>query len=60
MKWLPQIIMGGPDKFEDNWAAYMAEYEDQVDVEAFEGALTEEVKRRVESEKEILEKLGEE
>lgn len=60
MKWLPQVVMGGPEKFEENWAAYMAEYDANVDVEVYEQTLTEEVKRRVESEKEILERLGQE
>ena len=52
--------MGGPEKFEENWAAYMAEYDANVDFEVYEQTLTEEVKRRVESEKEILERLGQE
>lgn len=60
MKWLPQVVMGGPDKFEENWEAYMAEYDANVDYKAFEDTLTEEVRRRVESEKEILERIGEE
>lgn len=60
MKWLPQVVMGGPEKFEENWNAYMADYEANVDYEVYEKTLTEEVKRRVEADKEIREKLGEE
>ncbi|AZP04167.1 type 2 periplasmic-binding domain-containing protein [Jeotgalibaca ciconiae] len=59
MKWLPQVVMGGPDKFEENWEAYMADYEANVDYKVYEDTLTEEVKRRVEVEKEILKELGE-
>lgn len=47
-QWLPRVIMGSVDDFEKNWTDYMTTYEKQVDVEAYEKALTEEVKRRVE------------
>lgn len=60
MKWLPKLVMDGPEKFEANWEAYMADYEKNVDYKVYEEKLTEEVKRRVEVEEEILEKLGQE
>ncbi|OFK60846.1 sugar ABC transporter substrate-binding protein [Globicatella sp. HMSC072A10] len=59
MQWLPKIIMDGPDKFEKNWEDYMNAYNAQVDVEAYESALTEEVQRRYDLEQELIKKAEE-
>ncbi|MHA3226192.1 extracellular solute-binding protein [Globicatella sulfidifaciens] len=59
MQWLPKIIMDGPDSFEKNWEDYMNAYNAQVDVEAYESALTEEVQRRYDVEQELVEKAEE-
>ncbi|MEI3220191.1 MAG: hypothetical protein V8S08_12020 [Lachnoclostridium sp.] len=40
-KWLPQVIMA--DDFENVWQSYMEEYNREVDVEAYESELTDEV-----------------
>ncbi len=59
MQWLPKIIMDGPDSFEKNWEDYMNAYNAQVDVEAYESALTEEVQRRYDLEQELIKKAEE-
>lgn len=59
MQWLPKIIMDGPDRFEKNWEDYMNTYNAQVDVEAYESALTEEVQRRYDVEQELVKKAEE-
>ena len=46
-KWLPQVIMA--EDFESAWQSYMEEYEQEVDVEAYEAELTSEVQRRIEN-----------
>ena len=48
-KWLPQVIMA--DDFENVWQSYMEEYNREVDVEAYESELTDEVQRRIENSK---------
>lgn len=57
MQWLPKVIMGGPAAYEQNWEDYMTAYDSQIDYKAFEDALTKEVKRRVEIEKELEAKV---
>lgn len=47
-QWLPKVIMTSPDKFESAWNDYMDAYDSQVDVKAYEDALTKEVQRRIE------------
>ena len=59
MQWLPKIIMDGPDSYEKNWEDYMNAYNAQVDVEAYESALTEEVQRRYDIEQELIKKAEE-
>lgn len=56
MKWLPKIIIDGPDAFEENWKSYAAEFE-KVDYKAIEKALTKEVDRRYKLEQEIQKKV---
>ena len=51
--------MDGPDSFEKNWEDYMNAYNAQVDVEAYESALTEEVQRRYDLEQELIKKAEE-
>lgn len=46
-EWLPRVIMAPTAKFEDTWAQYQNLLETEVDLEAYEDALTEEVQRRV-------------
>lgn len=55
---LPMVVMGGSAKFEENWQKYMDEYEATIDYETYEDTLTEEVKRRVEIDKELRDRLG--
>lgn len=50
-QWLPRVIMAKPSDFEKKWEEYMNVYHNEVDVEAYEKALTEEVRRRVEASK---------
>lgn len=47
-KYLPKIIMDSMERFEDNWNEYMYELRNNVDIEVYEQAVTDEVKRRVE------------
>ena len=44
-EWLPKVVMAGD--FESAWDQYMKVFNERVDVEAYENALTEEVQRRV-------------
>lgn len=46
-KWLPKVIMGDVEEFEQNWKDYMRYYDSRVDVAAYEEELTKEVKRRI-------------
>ena len=48
-EWLPQVIMAGEKQFEQVWEQYQEAYRAEVDVEAYERELTEEVRRRVEA-----------
>ncbi len=58
MQWLPKVISGGAENFTENWKAYTNDYEKRINYKAYEEALTTEVKRRVEADKEIRERLG--
>lgn len=46
--WLPKVIMSSEEDFEQNWADYMQDYEDNVDVEAYVNQLNLEIKKRLE------------
>lgn len=46
--YLPKIIMDSIENFEDNWNKYVYELRNNIDVEAYEQTVTDEVKRRVE------------
>ena len=46
-EWLPKIIMAGKKQFAQKWTQYQKAYRQEVDVEAYEQELTEEVRRRV-------------
>lgn len=46
--WLPKVIMSSEEEFEQNWADYMQDYEDNVDVEAYVSQLNLEIKKRLE------------
>ena len=48
-QWLPKVIMAPTNEFEREWEEYMTVYHNEVDIEAYEKALTEEVRRRVEA-----------
>ena len=48
-QWLPRVIMAPTNEFEQVWEEYMTVYHNEVDIEAYEKALTEEVRRRVEA-----------
>lgn len=45
--WLPQVIMSEEDSFEEVWQQYYDVYHSEVDIETYENAMTEEVRRRV-------------
>ena len=45
-EWLPKVIMAGEEQFDEMWEEYQKSYHSQVDVEAYERELTEEVARR--------------
>ena len=45
--YLPRIIMSSIDDFEDNWDKYIYELRSNVNINEYEKALTNEVKRRV-------------
>lgn len=45
-EWLPKVVMDSD--FESAWEQYMSVFNERVDIEAYENALTEEVRRRVE------------
>lgn len=47
--WLPRVIMSSEEEFEENWADYMQDYKDNVDVEAYIKQLNLEIKKRVEA-----------
>ena len=47
--WLPKVIMSSEEEFEKNWKEYMADYEQNVDVEAYVGQLNREIRKRVEA-----------
>lgn len=47
--WLPKVIMSSEEEFEKNWKEYMADYEQNVDVEAYVGQLNKEIRKRVEA-----------
>lgn len=47
-QWLPKVIMSGTSDFESTWNQYTTTLTTQADVKAYEDALTQEVKRRVE------------
>ena len=47
-QWLPKVIITGTDKFEETWDKYVNELYTKADVDAYEEAVTGEVKRRVE------------
>lgn len=44
-EWLPKVVMASD--FESAWDQYMKVFNERVDIEAYENALTEEVRRRV-------------
>lgn len=46
-EWLPMVIMAGTDRFEEVWENYRKDYEERVDVRAYEEELTGEVRRRI-------------
>lgn len=56
MQWLPKLIIDGVDNFDKNWEDYTAAYESQIDVKAYEDALTQEVQRRYDLEMELIER----
>lgn len=45
--WLPKVIMSPEEEFEENWADYMKDYEEHVDVEAYVNQLNLEIQKRV-------------
>lgn len=47
--WLPKVIMSSEEEFEQSWADYMQDYEDNVDVEAYVNQLNLEIQKRVKS-----------
>lgn len=47
--WLPKVIMSSEEEFEENWADYMQDYQESVDVEAYLDKLNAEIKKRVEA-----------
>ena len=47
-QWLPKVIMAKDGEFEASWDKYMNELTTKANIEAYEKALTDEVKRRVE------------
>lgn len=49
--WLPKVIMSSEEEFEQNWADYMQDYKDNVDVEAYINQLNLEIRKRVEATK---------
>lgn len=46
-RWLPLVIMSGENKFDETWAAYMQDYRENVNVEAYENQLNLEIQKRV-------------
>lgn len=46
-EWLPKLIMSPAEEYENLWQEYMEDYEQRVDVEAYEKELTQEVARRI-------------
>lgn len=59
-EWLPKVIMAGTDRFEEVWEQYRKDYEERVDVKAYEEELTREAGRRMAAAKsgpQILENL---
>ena len=47
-QWLPKVIMAKDGEFEASWDKYMNELTTKANIKAYEKALTDEVKRRVE------------
>ncbi|MET1168016.1 sugar ABC transporter substrate-binding protein, partial [Bacillus velezensis] len=47
-KWLPKVIMTSPAEFDKAWEEYQATLKESADIKAYEDALTEEVRRRME------------
>lgn len=47
--WLPKIIMSPEEEFEENWSAYMSNYQANVDVEAYVNQLNLEIQKRVQT-----------
>ena len=47
-KWLPKVIMTSPAEFDKAWDEYQATLKESADIKAYEDALTEEVRRRME------------
>lgn len=45
--WLPKIIMSKMSEFETNWQEYMHVYNENVDIQAYETQLNEEIQKRI-------------
>lgn len=45
-EWIPKAVMSSTTDFDKVWDEYQSTYKDKVDVDAYEEALTEEVRRR--------------
>lgn len=46
-RWLPKIIMSPIESFGENWDAYMQEYQENIDIEAYESQLNQEIQKKL-------------
>ncbi len=46
LKYLPQLILGDTKDFDDDWAAYVKDFNDTVDVDAYIKTINEGLKAR--------------